>query len=121
WTGPFKLLAVDGETCSVEIHNGPVKFRSTSVKPYLKEIDENDKEAQTNSSNLNNDQFPRRNPSRKHQIPSRFREDSPATLYINNAPIMTILLSSKERLDHELASQLRRKNIITAEGKPFQA
>ncbi|SLM34183.1 integrase core domain protein [Lasallia pustulata] len=40
WTGPFKLLGVDGETCKVELPSGPTDFRSTMVKPYLTEAEE---------------------------------------------------------------------------------
>ena len=36
WTGPYRLLAVEGETCSVQLPNGPTSFRSTSVKPYFR-------------------------------------------------------------------------------------
>ena len=37
WKGPYKLLAVDGETCTVDMPHGPTKFRSTIVKPYYRE------------------------------------------------------------------------------------
>ncbi|THC93999.1 hypothetical protein EYZ11_006508 [Aspergillus tanneri] len=37
WKGPYKLLAVDGETCTVDMLHGPTKFRSTVVKPYHRE------------------------------------------------------------------------------------
>ena len=36
WTGPYRLLAVEGETCRVQLPNGPTSFRSTSVKPYFR-------------------------------------------------------------------------------------
>jgi hypothetical protein len=37
WKGPYKLLAVDGETCTVDMPHGPTNFRSTIVKPYHRE------------------------------------------------------------------------------------
>src|SRR4051812_43028410 len=37
WTEPFKLLATDGETCTIAMDYGPAKFRITNVKPYLRE------------------------------------------------------------------------------------
>ncbi|SLM40545.1 hypothetical protein SS1G_12712 [Lasallia pustulata] len=40
WTGLFKLLGIDGETCKVELPSGPTDFRSTTVKPYLTEAKE---------------------------------------------------------------------------------
>ena len=36
WTGPYNLLAIEGETCKVQLPNGPISFRSTTVKPYLR-------------------------------------------------------------------------------------
>ena len=35
WKGPYKLLNIEGETCTINMPSGPVKFRSTVVKPYL--------------------------------------------------------------------------------------
>ncbi|KAJ5904893.1 uncharacterized protein N7473_001809 [Penicillium subrubescens] len=37
WKGPYKLLAMDGEICTVDMPYGPTKFRSTVVKPYHRE------------------------------------------------------------------------------------
>ena len=34
WTGPFKLLSTQGETCTIELPSGPTNFRSTNVKTY---------------------------------------------------------------------------------------
>ena len=39
WTGPYTLLAIDGETCTVDI-NGARKFRTTVVKPYHQDGEE---------------------------------------------------------------------------------
>ncbi|KAI0996943.1 hypothetical protein K3495_g11241 [Podosphaera aphanis] len=37
WQGPYRLSGTDGETCTVKLPHGPVKFRATVVKPYLEE------------------------------------------------------------------------------------
>ncbi|KAI0991809.1 hypothetical protein K3495_g16378, partial [Podosphaera aphanis] len=37
WKGPYKLLAIDGEACTLQMPHGPVNFRSTVVKPYYAE------------------------------------------------------------------------------------
>lgn len=37
WEGPYKLLAVDGESCTISISNKPTVFRTTVVKPYHKD------------------------------------------------------------------------------------
>ncbi len=36
WQGPHKLLAIDGETCTLGMPYGPTKFRSVVVKPYYR-------------------------------------------------------------------------------------
>ena len=36
WTGPYRLLAVEDETCCVQLPSGPTNFKSTSVKPYFR-------------------------------------------------------------------------------------
>ena len=36
WTGPYRLLAIENETCYVQLPSGPTRFRSTSVKPYFR-------------------------------------------------------------------------------------
>jgi hypothetical protein len=35
WTRPYKLIATKGETCTINMPQGPAKFRSTVIKPYL--------------------------------------------------------------------------------------
>jgi hypothetical protein len=35
WEGPYKLVAMDGESCVLALPYGNTTFRSTSVKPYL--------------------------------------------------------------------------------------
>jgi hypothetical protein len=34
WKGPYKLIATDGETCTVEMPYGPTNFRTIVVKPF---------------------------------------------------------------------------------------
>ena len=34
WNGPYKLLAINGEKCTIDMPHGPTNFRSTVVKPY---------------------------------------------------------------------------------------
>ena len=34
WTGPYCLLAVEGEMCCVQLPSRLTSFRSMSVKPY---------------------------------------------------------------------------------------
>ena len=34
WNGLYKLLAINGETCIIDIPHKPTNFQSTVVKPY---------------------------------------------------------------------------------------
>ncbi len=36
WTGPYRLLVIEGETCCVQLPSRPTSFRTTSVKPYFR-------------------------------------------------------------------------------------
>jgi hypothetical protein len=36
WTRPYRLLAIEDETCCVELFSGLTNFKSTSVKPYFR-------------------------------------------------------------------------------------
>ena len=42
WSGPYTLISMDGESCVVQLPRGPTSFRSTSVKPFYS--DSNDDE-----------------------------------------------------------------------------
>ena len=58
WDGPYNLLTVEGETCTVKLPSGPTSFRSTVVKPYLRskllesdpEIDPKPQESETDGT-----------------------------------------------------------------------
>lgn len=34
WTGPFELIGIENETCTVRLTSGPTKYRSTVVKEF---------------------------------------------------------------------------------------
>jgi hypothetical protein len=35
WTGLYKLITTEEETYTINMPQGPAKFRSTAIKPYL--------------------------------------------------------------------------------------
>ena len=35
WTELYKLLAIENETCTLQLPSGPTNFKITTVKPYL--------------------------------------------------------------------------------------
>ncbi|EEA24070.1 conserved hypothetical protein [Talaromyces marneffei ATCC 18224] len=98
WRGPYKLISIDGETCTVELPNGPTKFRSTVVKPYYKDDDSEQQDEEQpapekapTTAPLNVLPLPSRvvippykpddteaqppRPQREHRLPSRYRDD----------------------------------------------
>ena len=87
WTGPFKLLSIQGETCNVNMPHGSANFQTTSVKPYLQQKDDefdpannNNDENNENHDNLANDNDePRRNPVRDRRLPSRYEQFTSTT------------------------------------------
>ncbi|KAG5949882.1 hypothetical protein E4U58_001873, partial [Claviceps cyperi] len=56
WSGPHKLLSIDGETCVLDMPKGPTKFRSTVVRPYLrdKNFDDNPQQETEDESTVEN-------------------------------------------------------------------
>jgi hypothetical protein len=56
WTGPFKLLGIEGETCKIALSSGSTDFRSTVVKSFLIEsindVESIDKNVQSTSDNV---------------------------------------------------------------------
>ena len=84
WTGPWKLLSMEGETCKVELQNGPTTFRSTVVKPYYEETDKTKQPNENSEGQQVQNQGPQeqdgdeeegleqlvqRNPKRRRQAP----------------------------------------------------
>jgi len=77
WTGPYKLLSIDGETCRIEMQRGsPVNFRTTVVRPYYEQPQEIQPEPEEEENNTpeNNDQHEQPNidqPKRKRGRPRK--------------------------------------------------
>lgn len=97
WDGPYKLLAIEGETCKVQMPSGPTSFRSTVVKPNLRAETnpENGPNADSNSDpghvthdlvrpshDNNNDQEPFTGPEQ----PVRSYEDSEEDTIVAEVP-----------------------------------
>ena len=60
------MLSTEGETCRVELQNGPVMFRSTVVKPYYEETKETEQSKEDHEDNDQELEQPiQRNPERR--------------------------------------------------------
>jgi hypothetical protein len=102
WTGPFPLLGIDRKTCHVQLPSGPTDFRSTVVKPYhINEEEETEEEnnsgtndkidIQNENANTPTNQTPEplcRNPERPRRLPTKFRQ--------NHADISVFLGNSRK-------------------------
>src|SRR5436190_9759606 len=81
WTGPFKLLRIDRETCKVQLPSGPTDFRTTTVKPYLQPepeqptADQSEGQDMEQSEEQNKEQT-RRNAERTRKLPARYRQNT---------------------------------------------
>src|SRR3984957_18233897 len=72
WTGPFKLLGIDRETCRIQLPRGPVEFRTTVVKPFLQEqLDSSD--STDSSDSESNPDLEQANESPQTAIPEEAR------------------------------------------------
>jgi hypothetical protein len=129
WTGPFKLLGMDGETCKIELPSGPTDFRSTVVKPFLIEppveveptVDvqpTNDVEPENvqPSDDDNQDPAPEISPrpTRARRLPLRYQNFADITVFLqdedDSSPIFTLNLSSTSAPTPTFAES-RRKEI----------
>ena len=106
WTGPFKLLSIERETCKVDLPSGPTEFRSTTVKPYLIEETDGDEPTQgtedkedsnaenspisqsQNATNLDNPfaETPIQQPARKRQLPIRYQNMANISVMLQDEP-----------------------------------
>ena len=112
WTGPFKLLAISGETCTVALPSGPTQFRSTVIKSFTSEDSERpatctpkepapipgessdvhdittddttDAKDDPPKTYESQQQPQRQNPVRQRQLPQRYRAPD-VTVYVNDS------------------------------------
>ncbi|KAI0999447.1 hypothetical protein K3495_g8752 [Podosphaera aphanis] len=116
WTGPFKLIAITDETCTIEMPSGPTNFRSTVVKPYLENnssesneaiiLSDSEQQEVTSSENIPAERTSKIYPSHIRQPPARYRESNTQfadiTLYLydtNLSPIPNFKASRLKELN----------------------
>jgi hypothetical protein len=121
WNGPYKLLAMDGQTCTIQMPHGPTNFRSTVVKPYYAE--ETDRSTPiTQDDTLPEITVPVDHPEEDTTATGRpVRRSRGRPKGSKNKQYLTdSFLSTKEKGDLELSLKLRQDRIITDPGLPFQ-
>lgn len=150
WQGPYRLLSIDGTACTIDMPQGPKRFRSTVIRPFHEDPAD---------TPLPQDQAPPRppappgpqaprdpetiepeivvavTPEPEISAPKRGRgrpRKNPiaklASAYILETDVKIpqtyvayVFLSGKERADYALAIELRKEGILTAPGEPFEA
>ncbi|KID81309.1 Ribonuclease H-like protein [Metarhizium guizhouense ARSEF 977] len=143
WQGPHRLLATDGETCTVEMPYGPTKFRTTIVKPFYHDKDD-DKTAKPPQDNIPDLDEPDDNPpevigdtivippakerTRRRtrgprlvdQIFTSSMDDAFIQAIVEGKTIDMAFITAKEEADWQLCLQLRQEGRITTPGRPFE-
>jgi hypothetical protein len=133
WKGPYKLIAIDGETCTVDMPRGPAKFRSTVVKPYLTEQPD---QAEDQELSEEEPQIVRRGRGRprgsrnvqraeNQEVRRSGRHlttdfDDQFIAAMEEDEISMTFMTHKEQADMELSLKLRKDGVITTPGGPFE-
>ncbi|KDN60924.1 putative conserved hypothetical protein, partial [Colletotrichum sublineola] len=106
WTGPYEIQGIEGHTITVNMVNGPTQFRATHVKPYHRE--ETPPEDPQDVAR----------PTPQQQPKKRGRPKKGQRKAVRQSP--RAFLSQKEKDHYELALKLRRDNVITTPGAPYE-
>ncbi|KDN66939.1 hypothetical protein CSUB01_11933 [Colletotrichum sublineola] len=127
WTGLHKLISINNETCTVDT-NAARDFRSTSVKPYYSDGNNDDEiepvapidsQPQPDGDDNVDDGGERTEDTIVVATGPRDPNLIDALLHDTDVPHHTFL-SAKEEADRPFAQQPRDKDIITTPGKPFE-
>ncbi|KHJ31985.1 hypothetical protein EV44_g3850 [Erysiphe necator] len=96
WNGPYKILAINGETTTVQMPHGPANLRSTNIKFYNHPTNANNElEIENTSSPINADNSRRRQPVRNAGLPARYQN----SVYLNEEPKPNFSVSRRKELD----------------------
>ncbi|KAI0994902.1 hypothetical protein K3495_g13278 [Podosphaera aphanis] len=75
WNGPYKLLAITGETATVQMPHGPSDFRTTNVRKFNTPIDiQNEPPSNNMTPKIRPAHLTRRQPVRNAGLPFRYRD-----------------------------------------------
>ncbi|TIC89479.1 hypothetical protein CH35J_012864 [Colletotrichum higginsianum] len=118
WTGPYRLVDVDGETCVIDV-NGPPNFRSTVIKPYHQEDSSDNAEINEGTQVTAEDLRRFEDSTVVVEIPPQRGESFESSIAFVTGVQMTFL-SKKEAADRALALKLRNEGVTTTPGAPFE-
>ena len=131
WTGPYKLLAVDEQTCTIDMPSGPTNFRSTTVRPYyrgnLEDMPPPNHEDLHEGEDRQSDEDwnpPLSTPPRRGRGRPKGSKNRPKGSMNLPNPVLQeeeTFISIKEEKDLELSKQFRKEGKIITPGAPFEA
>lgn len=127
WRGPFKLIAREGQTCTVQMLRGTSTFRTTVVKPYYTE--ENGSASIVEEDSDTSDTPPTQDPPENDdapitsdivvQVPAKRGRGRPRKNPVAN--VNENFLTQKEEQALVTSENLRAQGIISDPGEPFEA
>jgi hypothetical protein len=133
WKGPYKLLATNGETYTIDMRHGPTNFRSTVVKPYYAEEEQVRPVEEPVNKPVNvqrrgrppgsrNKPKPKatRQSARQHAANLQDIDDQFISAVQEGQEICIAFITNKEQADIELSVKLRKEGTITTPGLPFE-
>ena len=110
WQGPYKIIGIQGHDITVDTVNGPVAFRSTIVKPYVRGENAYEGEDAITVVNEGGQPLAKPGPRKRGRPPGSKNKQKADTQYV----------TKKEENDSALAVKLRKDGIINAPGEPFE-
>jgi hypothetical protein len=119
---------MDRETIQVNIGDRYANFRSTRVKPFIRDhhlpketpqINEPVAKAQNNKESLPDDEQLQPQQSQRNRQPEPRQSQQNLQLEPQRNPQIEAFLTEKENRDQELSLELRAKGIITTPSRPF--
>jgi len=135
WTGPFRLIGVDGEVCIIQGANKEQRFPTTAVRPYneapdepvtLADIDDDadmpppiisDLPAPTTNVPSAQAEPPKRGRGRPRKVPL-VQQQHFAEIFLQETDVTW--MTSREQADAVLAVKLRAEGKISTPGTPFE-
>jgi hypothetical protein len=131
WTGPYKLIATEKETCTIDMPQGPAKFRSTAVKPYFTEqarqeelrVPEEPQETRHGRGRpkgSRNIRRPENNELRRSERHITAKHNDQFITAMEEDNVSMTFLTRKEQADIELSVKLRKDGVITTLGGLFK-
>lgn len=124
WTGPFKMVAIEGNNCKIDTGDHVISLKATSVRPYYQDEAITDLpipqiEAEPGPADLPIMPLPAAVSSEEEDEDSTIVVEVPPNYYFTMTDFEHYL-THKEQSDLQLSLKLRKEGIIRTPGRPFE-